>query len=56
MENDFLIKIDALEDQIHNLLSEIDAKDKYLSDLGHNPNEAARSGSDFKRRNSYARR
>ena len=40
MENDFLIKIDALEDQIHNLLSEVETKDKLLMDLGQNPNEA----------------
>ncbi len=30
MENDFLIKIDALEDQIHGMASEIEAKDSHI--------------------------
>lgn len=39
MENDFLIKIDALEDQIHQLLLECDKKDDVLKQLGINAND-----------------
>lgn len=39
MENDFLIKIDALEDQIHQLLMEVDWKDEIIWQCGINPNE-----------------
>ena len=43
MENDFLIKIDALEDQVHQLLQEIDEKDAKLKDRGYNPRSSKRS-------------
>ena len=43
MENDFLIKIDALEDQIHGMATEIEAKDSYITRLGGNPNDAPKT-------------
>ena len=56
MENDLLIKIDGLEDQIHQLLLEIEAKDKMIKDFGVNPNEARRTGVDFKKGKQYTPR